>query len=320
MQHPDTERIIERFTGGVTYRYEPTVAIADIHLTDAERQNIRPGGLDHDKVEQYAQAMSNGDDFPALVLYSLKKGGYDVLGGMHRIEAAKRTKRTDFDAYIVDLDEKQDERTIEVLQRTLNMFHGSGYGKEERILHGIRLLGLGYSVDDTAKMVAVSATTLRSRQDAAAARLRLADLKLKMPTSEISLVELGRIKNDDLFKASVELTNAAKLSADTVKDLSKEVRTKASEREAWTVIRSWQANLEDTVKASRGGRIKSPTAPSTRAIDALQRAERLIRPEVFAGLVEYERDKAVKQIRTATQAIQRTLAEVIASKAEKKRA
>lgn len=308
MQHPETEQILDKF--GVTYQYESLVPLSEIHITDANRQNIRPGGLDTDRIEQYTQAMENGADFPAIVLYRTARKGYAFLGGMHRIEAAKRAKREGLDAYIADVDEKRDERTIEVLQRTLNMQHGGGYGRDERILHGVRLMALGYTSKDASKMVLVPETTLRLRQEIAGARIRTTGLKLKLPSSDNILNELNRIRNDELFGRMVELTNKARLNIEQAKDFSKQVREQTTEKGMKEVIARWETDLASTVKATQGGKYRVPASDAQKAINALIAISHLS-PKVLKKATNYERERLVTQIKATVQALQRTLALIV---------
>lgn len=310
MKHPETERVIERFAPNAGYTYEPAIPLDSLNITNVVKQNIRPNGLDEDKVEQYAEAMKNGDEFPAITVYPTKKG-YEVLGGMHRIEAAKRASLPAFDAYVVDLQE--DERTVELLQRVLNMYHGSGYSKEERAMHGVRFVQAhGFSVEDAAKIVMVSVSMIKARVEAQEARRRAAEAGVPFIKSDTGIIELARIRNDELFKAAAKIASTARLTTAQIGEMSRQIREQSSEKAAQKVVETWQTNFAGAVKAGKDY-TRTPSTPGRRAVEALVRIERIVTNEAFNGMTTAERDRAVTQLKSTILWLQGTLTSLLSS-------
>lgn len=310
MKHPETERVIERFAPNATYTYEPAIPLDSLNISNVVKQNIRPNGLDEDKVEQYAEAMKSGDEFPAITIYPTKKG-YEVLGGMHRIEAAKRAELPAFDAYVVNLEE--DERTVELLQRVLNMYHGSGYSKEERAMHGVRFVQAhGFSIEDAARIVMVSVSMIKSRVEAHEARRRAAEVGVSPIKSDAGMVELARIRNDELFSEAAKIASTARLTTAQIGEMSRQVREQNSEKAAKAVLDTWQKNFSGAVKAGKDY-TRVPSTPGRRAIEALVKIERIVTNEAFASMTTAERDRAVTQLKSTILWLQGTLTSLLAS-------
>ena len=56
---------------------------------------------DCNTVDEYAEAMANGDEFPPVDIYPDEVSQkYKVLHGIHRIEAAKKISSPDIKAYV----------------------------------------------------------------------------------------------------------------------------------------------------------------------------------------------------------------------------
>lgn len=283
---------------GFKFIYNPHVPVAKILATQTAVRNIRPVGLDEDKVAQYAVAMENGEPFPAVVLYPVGDG-YGILTGCHRTSAMKEAKVEVTDAYIVELRDGVDDRTIEVLQRTLNTLNGIGYSRDEAILHALRLVqGLGWTAADAARAMHLRPQLITNRMAANAARDRARQLNIKLrdDVKDTSLVELSRIKNPDVFRGATELVQAARMTGPEVNDLSKELRSELTDVARVRVLERWRERLGPRIKETQGGRVAMPASPFRRAMAKLVKAERDFVIENFQSLMEHERKAAIAQV------------------------
>lgn len=310
------DTVVEGFLNkwGSSYKYHESIPLASINLTEAAKQNIRPVGVDEDVVLKYALDMEDGADFPALVLYGAKgTDKFEVLTGCHRIEGAKVAGRKGFDAYVLALDKDKDSRTIEVLQRVLNTINGLGYGKEERIQHALRIVHLGYSITDAARMMGLNKTTLNNRMGAIAARDRARSMNIVLSGDLIrdtALLEIGRIKNPDLFRAVAELAQAARLTSEQVKDLSGDIRNQPTDALALAAMERWREKMADVIKETSGGRFAGPTSPARRALTYLDRLNRTVKAEAFAALTGHERREVVRQLKAHIVRLQKLVAQL----------
>jgi ParB-like chromosome segregation protein Spo0J len=290
----------------VKWTVKQDVVLADFHLTDGTKQNIRPAGIDDDRVMQYALSMEQGDEFPPVVSF-VAKGKRLVLGGCHRIEAAKLAGLKTLDTYDVDLDQQRDERTIEVLQRVLNMYHGGGFGKDERIQHGLRFVALGFSQEDAARMALLKPAMLRSRIDAMKAHARAVEEGVPPPKQEMALVELGRVKQPEFFKGLAELAHSARLTSEQIKAVSQEIRGQNTEANARAVLEKWRDQFIDVIKATAGGKFAAPSSPARRYISYLGQVERRATTAIFDSLTAHERQQAIKVLESVIKKLTREL-------------
>lgn len=303
-----TEDFLVKF--GHSFQYLESVSLDSIALQDSALHNIRPVGLDQDKVLEYSIAMSDGASFPAIVVYPQSSGKLGILTGFHRAEAAKLAGLKTLDAYKLALDEKKDSRTVEMLQRVLNTLNGVPPSQAERFLHATRMVSLGYSVADAARMFHLRASSLANRISVQHAEQRVSALGLKINTSALpdtALLEVNRIKNPQVFQSALELLQAARLTADQARDLSREVRDQTTDAGALAVIDTWKKRLATVIAETGGGKFASPTSPARRTLTYLDRLNRFARVEVFHNLNLIERREAIRRVRTAIAQLQKLL-------------
>jgi len=103
---------------------------------------------------RYADAMRNGDVFPPVAVVPDGHGQYVVLDGFHRVAAAQRAGKTSILAAVYrNLPRKQ----WFVLAVALNKAHGRCLTTQDRAMIANRLQRLGYSVDEMARLISVTA-------------------------------------------------------------------------------------------------------------------------------------------------------------------
>ena len=82
-----------------TVELDPTVDADLSRITVDERIQVRVGGLDQDKVREYAVVMSEGGEFPPVVLFRDGETLY-LADGFHRVAAARRAGKSEISAEI----------------------------------------------------------------------------------------------------------------------------------------------------------------------------------------------------------------------------
>jgi len=225
---------------GVRWEYLENVQVAQIDgkasLTNQARIRER---IRQDVVEAYALAMMDGDVFPALVAHQRRDGAYVLMGGNHRLAAAKLAEITTVDLYLVA---STDEAIIRLVTTTLNNVEGWRPPADEILEQAVRWMEeFGRSVKAAAVEYRVSphvlATELRARQ--AKRRLRAVDVSDDRFTRS-SLARLNSIENDNVLKAVADLGRQAALSGEQIDKVVVDVRSQRTEAAQLAAVQQWR--------------------------------------------------------------------------------
>lgn len=254
---PDAETILGKIAK-LPYVIE-WVSLNEIDWVESANNCARLSNpLNHEKIEDYATCLLNGDEFPMLVVEREKKK-YVILGGNQRAGALKSIDPTaSFKAYVVD-PLTTDER--ELVIRSLNSRHGWGSTKEERLEHAVYLVRkFGMHVDTVAHAMVVSSTSIRIRIKAEDERARLAKSGIdssSMPQK--SLAALATISNEslrnDVAVASLETKSSGAQTAELASVISK-ARSKAN---ASSAIADFKKAAAATASVKRNtGKMRKP--------------------------------------------------------------
>lgn len=259
---------IEKFLvkRGVGFEYCPSIPLAQCRVDPEAKLNIRLAQqLSEERVERYALAMKDGDEFPAIVLYRDRKGQYFFfVNGLHRFAALGRVGATEVDAYILLLD--PDERsTINHLRRTINLLEGLAPTAEESLEQAVQDVDEGSSQADAAREHRIPLSRLHNRLANREVESRLLRVRLN-PTQIPHLQDthkrqLGRIKRDDDFFQAVMLAQEARLTVDQTKELLNAIE--APNSNSTEVIAQWRKDLAPAIRESAGGKLK-PAASAIR--------------------------------------------------------
>ena len=257
---PDAETIL-RNIAQLPFVVE-TISLADIDWAESANNCARlTDPLNHEKIEDYATCMRNGDVFPRIVVErQKKKNKYVILGGNQRSAAARQVNElSPIECYVVDpLTTGERELVI----RSLNSRHGWGATKEERIEHAVFLVRkYGMQVEAVCRAMVVSDKAIYSRIRAEDERARLA--KNGVDASALpqkSLCSIAAIADESLRDTVAKAAVETKATADKVIDLASTVskaKSKAASSAAVADFRKAIAAVE-SIKNVRHGGIKKP--------------------------------------------------------------
>lgn len=280
MRDSIVERQLER--QGIAFDYSESVPIADILIDEAAQNNIRikDGKIHSETVEQYAEAMRNGDEFPAIIVYRNEANRLGVIGGLHRLTAKKTNQNTHTDCYILRLDCREEMTIIRRLQRTLNGAEGGGYTLEERLLQALALMDeLNMSQADAAKTMNIKLRQLQYcvEKNRTEQRFRKAGIEpTKIKVLETTQKILAKIKQDHYFVLSVKMAQESLLPVEEAKRLVHEIEEAQSDVERDLIIQQWRVNLAPIIRETAGGKIKSPSSPIRKFSEVLKRMERWV--------------------------------------------
>lgn len=216
-------------TEGVSWRYQDELPLTKIDvkksLSNQSRLSIT---IDDDMVERYAAAMQEGAAFPAIVVYEDGRN-YVVVTGNHRVEAALKTERPNFDAYVV---RATDVMVLERITRGINGIEGLSPSKDELIAQALFMVQhYGRPVSEMAKAYKIPDHTL----DRAVQEARTRDRVARMGSDprgipRTTLARLGAIQTDEPLRLAVEAVKAYALPDPMVGELIRDVRAARSEK------------------------------------------------------------------------------------------
>jgi integrase/recombinase XerD len=138
---------------GVEWTFLTSVPLDTIDFEKSLRNQARFVDLDDHVVDRYAEAIKNGDKFPASVIIHKGTGkSYINVDGNHRFAGYRKAGRKAMPAYIIT---KARAQTIALLTYEANATHGMPTSEDERVQQAIYLVDTGKSQPDAAKSVPV---------------------------------------------------------------------------------------------------------------------------------------------------------------------
>ena len=252
----DAEKVINEFAG-ITFRVGP-VLFSEINWIESANNCARLGNaLNGEKIEEYARAFRNGDQFP-MVVVERNNTGFIILGGNQRCNALKMLDIKDLviECYIV---EPLTSANRELIIRSLNSRHGWGSEKSERIEHAVYLVeakGIATAVAARAMMVAEATITDRIRANKTRRELVEEGMKEAADTrlfSNAHIEAIARVSNSARRMQIAKAVRDSKVKAADVAALASSVQNAKSDAQA-------QKKIADAAKDwMRGSEIANST-------------------------------------------------------------
>jgi ParB-like chromosome segregation protein Spo0J len=110
-----------------------------------------------EKIEEYKEAMSEGEQFPPIVVWDRGNGIYWLIDGMHRLLATKRIGKDTIKAEVVELENEVEARILAIEK---NMLHGIPLDREEKKELTRLLYADGIETERLRKLFRVSERTI----------------------------------------------------------------------------------------------------------------------------------------------------------------
>lgn len=246
---------------GVEWRFLGEISLEQFDEKASRENRARNEPLDDTLVERYAAFMIEGSPFPPVIAYRGRGGKLVLIGGNHRLAAARRIKRPTFEAYEVLT---QNAYVIDRLTRTNNLVEGLAPTLAEILDHGIELVRRhNRSIEEVAVALHIPTKRLgdavrRTFTDERLASLGIAADRLALSTRE----RLHGVESNPVLKRAAETITRGALNTEHVNDLVKEIREKRSEAEQFAVIDEWDSKTEVRrgVEESRAGKARPQKA------------------------------------------------------------
>lgn len=258
-QRPEIERILDDYN--VEWEFDPSLSFDQV---DEKRSLSNQARVDQpimpDLLETYAEAMRQGDEFPAIVVH--KDGPkYVTVDGNHRLVSGKKVGKTEFPAYKV----KARAETIRVLMTLLNVIHGRALSEKEKLWHAFFLIDAGTSQEKAAEVLRLPLGRLRTAWALEMANRRAREVGIRgkawndLPQSVRA--RLAQVSTDAGFRAAFDLAAKAELSGPEVSKIVTEVNKQRSEHGQAQVIDEASAALTTRIQTTAGGTIRREVSP-----------------------------------------------------------
>lgn len=248
-RRPEIEARLDKI--GVTWRFDPDVALHTIDQAAGLANQVRHDPLDLETVDRYADAMRNGDQFPAVLLTDAKRPV--PLGGNHRIAAHAKVDNATTPGYLVTGTARQLRR----IRFEDNSAHGLPLTTDERIEHGLALMDDGMTQFEAAKAVGLAQPQLSIGGAALKANQRAADAGIdgfgRLPQSV--RYQVSMLDDPDVFAAAARLTLDAGLTIKIVTQIVAGARA-VEPVEALRFIGSEAEDYADRIR-DRDGKVRA---------------------------------------------------------------
>jgi ParB-like chromosome segregation protein Spo0J len=212
---PRTERWLDDL--GVAWTFDPDLPLHRIDRAASLANQVRHVALDPDTVERYAADMSQGDQFPPLIV-TPAGDLVALLGGNHRHAGAERANRTTLPAYVVTGEAKALLR----VRVEDNRNHGLPTTEAERTDHGLALIESGFSQAEAARITGVPAKKLSEARILADVADRATVLGVDPGFHRLSRFcrqALARIDDDAVFTAAASMVATTSMPITSVRPL-----------------------------------------------------------------------------------------------------
>ena len=205
-----------------------------------------------DTVQVYAEAMENGDQFPACVGY-MKNHKLVFIDGNHRGQAAALLDSETLPVFIV---KNAPVDMILKLTYEANAKQGPPNSPEERLEHAMWLVRSGHNQHNAAALMNIKVSDLRSSLLKSEADRRAAALSIKRQTwnsfGSTSRKRLNAIKSDAAFKKAVDVSHKLGLKTDKISALVGDInRVKTNAEQLKVVDQYIDAHSTEAQIASR---------------------------------------------------------------------
>lgn len=275
MRHEPTEQWLRDEHAPFTYVEELSWNKFDIPLSRRNQARVAAkNGLLEEVVANYAAAMGQGRQFPAVVAYEGKRG-YVLIDGNQRQAAAERAKCPATDVYLVQSD---DPRLLDGLTRAANTINGQPPLNEERLEHAKYFHKVyGTPIVEIARSFNISFSQLNAAIRGDETRQRLGTLGVEIPEARglrdtrsiaATCAKLASIHSDPVLKEAAQLIFEARLSSTLVDELLGLLRQARSEQAQLVQIAQFRTrpDVQDTLSRMLRGKATPRSRPSVQSL------------------------------------------------------
>jgi hypothetical protein len=290
---------------GVSWTFIDSIDPGAFDAEKSAKNNARFIALDERRVEEYAEAMKRGDNFPPVIAYKGSGGGkYLNADGNHRLHAAIKA---DMPLKAYDITGAKPE-TLVIISFEANTRHGLPTSEEERVQQAIYLINMGATIKAAAATVNVPERIVKKASEKATTDRRfiengIAPTVIEQLGASVKW-RLAQITTDEGFVAAVNLAARTKLDSTVWFQLVTEINDlRSSEKQVLKVQELEERYLSD-VQESAGGILNGKRALGPRARVSMMLGQLMNLPDDYSIIAEQyvgpERDEVAKKMREAS--------------------
>jgi hypothetical protein len=255
---------------GVRFEYAGVVDIAEIERHPDSQSRIRETG--RAAITAMSVSMKAGQIFPPPTIWPDGVDGYSLLDGNTRVAAKRKLGIGATDAYIVEVDDKDDAVTLSAV---LNALNGQPLNKEERDRAMMSMARKGFDNKTISKKLGIPTSAITralasQSYDERADRIGL-DPTIADAVPKSIKARIQPLADDAVFTALSALFVEGDLTSNDLTPVLVDLKAAGSEADRLKVISDERANrAADIVRVSTGRSTKgSPVLESTRAVGSL---------------------------------------------------
>lgn len=218
-------------------------------------------------IEDYAQAMKNGDAFPRLTVYRDLGSAYVILSGNQRrgamqklIDEKEIEKDPSIEVYVVDTSEKME---LEAIARSGNVHHGERATKDDRIAHAVHMVRTyGMRSEDASQLFRVAVVTINQHVRAEQMRKNLGEYGINADTIPTGTLDvLTKVKDEKVVKKIGQLVAQHLPPAKDVMQTVNRIDRAKSEESRLQIVKDMEKSLAQAASQSRNKAKLKAAAP-----------------------------------------------------------
>jgi hypothetical protein len=266
---PRTEQLLDRRRVGWQLQW---IRVDDIDWRTTTERQVRSDGIDDDRLQRYREALDAGATFPAVLAWDqASKGGWVLLGGIHRAQAHEANGLEWIPAYTV-----ADPHEPYLLALEHNATHGDGLSTADKVRHAMTLVERhGAKRAEAARTVGISVHALDAARARAAGMARALNLGVATHYQRLTGGIQSRLQwccqDHAVFVEAVRTASNARLTTAQVNEMATLISAAdGAGPDALQAIEDYEAEHHPSTRRRGGGSGGHPPAASRARRAALQ--------------------------------------------------
>lgn len=263
---------IEQWIKSFDVEFSGPIAINLSAIDDkaSKKNQARPEPIIEDAVEAYHQALRNGADLPAIIVFPNGKY-FTTVDGNNRIKAAQKYGATRVNAYIID--SKTPSETLLMMTMAANSINGIAPDRTWKLRQATVAIANGWTKELVAKHLNVPISAIDGYERTQNATRRAKTLRITgWDTIPVSTRDtLARVKLDPVFTELTEavITYALKNTPE-LRQIVTTVNRESSEGAALETAKRWVTTQRaEAQQLRRMGRVRNITNPKNGLLSGL---------------------------------------------------
>ena len=309
MTKSEIEALLNEVAGRGSYSFLDAVPLSAIDEAASAREQVRITRIDPELVERYGVAMLDGAEFPPLLLAQNGSGKYRVIDGNNRQAAYREVGTEEAPAFI--LGPKVTDLQVEVLKIALNE-HGMPHSREERLREAARLVEMGMTQVEAAKVGRVAVNSLRSYVGIQRGKARLTEAgvpaRVREELQDNSIMRIGSLRENNVIALTAIVAHEHGVHTEELSKFVAQLSSLRSEAARVKELEAWREELESRSESAKRAGAK-PGGRKTTAYSTFMRAAGLLLREAPGDIISTCPDRGL--LRDKAEQVARRVKEVL---------